>query len=175
VENLNYFKKNILWLGLAGILIIPAVWALLVPGFYGASDDIHIAWLFELHKTLMMGQIPPRFVADLSFGFGYPLFNFVFPLPFYLAEIFHLSGFSLVDSIKALFFITIPISGYFMYLLMRQFTNKDLSLVAAVLYIYTPYRSVDLYVRGAVGEIVSFMFLPLILLSVIKVSKSGNL
>src|SRR3989344_8282296 len=81
------------------LLFYPAVRALLVPGYYGADDDLHIAWLFELHKTLNLGQIPPRFVPDLSFGFGYPLFNFVFPLPFYIAEIFHLSGFSLVDSI----------------------------------------------------------------------------
>jgi len=160
---------------LAGFLIVPAVWALFVPGFYGASDDIHIGWLFEFHKTLMMGQIPPRFVPDLSFGFGYPLFNFVFPLPFYIAEIIHLLGFSLVDSIKTLFFLTIPLSGLFMYLLLRQYTNKLFSLAGAILYIYAPYRSVDLYIRGAIGEIVSFVFLPLILLSVVKLSKTKGL
>jgi len=165
-------KYFFFWLAL---LLIPACWALFIPGYFGASDDIHIAWLYELHKTIMMGKIPPRFVPDLSFGFGYPLFNFVFPLPFYIAEIFHLLGLSLVDSIKALFFITIPISLYFMYSLLREFTNKALSLAGAVLYIYTPYRAVDLYVRGAIGEIVSFVFLPAILLSLIKIKKSDNL
>lgn len=169
------FKNYRYLIVLAGLLVVPAVWALFVPGFYGASDDIHIAWLFEFHKALMMGQIPPRFVADLSFGFGYPLFNFAFPLPFYIAEIFHLSGLSLVNSIKMLFFVTIPLSGYFMYLLLKEYTNKSLSIAGALLYIYTPYRSVDLYVRGAIGEIVSFIFLPLILLSVIKISKTGSL
>ncbi len=153
------------------LLSIPAAWALFVPGFYGASDDIHIAWLNQFHKTLMMGQIPPRFVPDLSFGFGYPLFNFVFPLPFYIGESFHLLGLSLVDSIKAVFFISIPLSGIFMYLLLRQFTTVSFSLVGAILYIYTPYRAVDLYIRGAIGEIVSFAILPLILLSVIKIIK----
>ncbi len=169
--NLKNFKKNnIFWLVLSALLLVPAAWALFVPGFYGASDDIHIAWLFEMHKILMSGQIPPRFVPDLSFGFGYPLFNFVFPLPFYLAEIFHLLGFNLVDSIKALFFLSLPLSGIFMYLMLRQFISKGLSLSGAILYIYTPYRSTDLYVRGAIGEIVSFIFLPLIVLSVIKLS-----
>lgn len=157
------------------ILSIPAFWALLVPGFYGASDDLHIAWLYELHKTLLLGQIPPRYVPDLSFGFGYPLFNFVFPLPFYLAEIFHIFGLSLVDSIKALFLITIPLSGLFMYFLLSQFTGRSWALAGALLYIYTPYRAVDLYVRGAMGEIVSFMFLPLLLLSIIKLRQNNNL
>lgn len=174
IKGLKKFNKEITVLLLAGILIVPAVWALFVPGFYGASDDIHIAWLHQMHKTLMMGQIPPRFVPDLSFGFGYPLFNFVFPLPFYIAEIFHLLGFSLVDSIKALFFLTVPLSGLFMYLLLTEYTNIPLSLAGAILYIYAPYRSVDLYVRGAIGEIVSFVFLPLILLSIIKVAKYRN-
>ncbi len=175
LKNLKKSKKLLGFL-IAGILIIPAVWALFVPGFYGASDDIHIGWLFEFHKTLMMGQIPPRFVPDLSFGFGYPLFNFVFPLPFYIAEIIHLFlGFNLVDSIKALFFLTIPLSGLFMYFLLREYSGRSFSLAGAVLYIYTPYRSVDLYIRGAIGEIVSFVFLPLILLSVIKLSKTRGL
>lgn len=159
------------WFLIIFILSIPATWALFVSGFYGASDDIHIAWLNQFHKALMMGQIPPRFVPDLSFGFGYPLFNFVFPLPFYMGEIFHLLGLSLVDSIKAVFFISVPLSGVFMYLLLRQYTIKSLSLLGAALYIYTPYRAVDLYIRGAIGEIVSFALLPLILLSAVKITK----
>ena len=92
---------NRFWIITIFVLSIPAFWALFVPGFYGASDDIHIAWLYEFHKTAVAGQIPPRFVPDLSFGFGYPLFNFVFPLPFYIGEVFHLLGLSFVDSIKA--------------------------------------------------------------------------
>ena len=141
--------KNSWWIFL--ILWVPSVWALFVSGYYGASDDLHIAWLFELHKTLMMGQIPPRFVPDLSFGFGYPLFDFVFPLPFYVGEIFHLLGLNFVDSVKAVFFISVPLSAYFMYLFLRQFTSKSLSLAGAVLYVYTPYRAVDLSIRGAIG------------------------
>lgn len=173
MEKIKRILNKYIWL-LVAFLFIPACWALFVPGFYGASDDIHIAWLYELHKTIFMGKIPPRFVPDLSFNFGYPLFNFVFPLPFYLAELFHLLGLSLVDSIKALFFISIPLSFLFMYLLLRQFISKPLSIAGAFLYIYTPYRAVDLYIRGAIGEIVSFIFLPLIILSIIRIERSKS-
>lgn len=174
MEKLKNFLTKYWWL-VTILLLIPACWALFVPGFYGASDDIHIAWLYELHRVILMGKIPPRFVPDLSFAFGYPLFNFVFPLPFYLAEILHLLGFNLVDSIKGLFFLSIPLSFLFMYLLLRQFISRSLSLAGAMLYIYAPYRAVDLYVRGAIGEVVSFIFLPLIILSIIKINNAKNL
>jgi len=162
----KFLSKHVFWVVL--ILSIPAVWALFVPGFYGASDDLHIAWLYELDRVVKMGQFPPRFVPDLSFGYGYPLFNFVFPLPFYLGEAFHLLGLTFVDSIKAVFLLSIPLSGYFMYKFVRIYTPGILAIAAAVVYIYTPYRATDIFVRGAVGESLAFVFLPLIAFAVAK-------
>lgn len=177
VKKLNFLNNNIVIFILLLVLSLPAVWALFVPGFYGASDDIHMAWLYEMDQTVRMGQIPPRFVPDLSYGFGYPLFNFVFPLPFYISEVFHLLGLSLVDSVKAVFFVSTLSSVFFMYLLLRQFLNKQLSFLGALIYLYAPYRAVDLYIRGAIGEIAAFAFLPLAFLSVVKLiqSKEVNL
>lgn len=162
------------WIFILLIFSIPAVWALFVPGFYGASDDMHIAWLYELDRTIKLGQIPPRFVPDLSFGFGYPLFNFVFPLPFYIGEIFHLLGLSFVDSIKAVFFISIPLSGILMFLFLRELTKNKFAFIGAMLYMYAPYRAVDIYIRGAIGEALSFLFLPLVILSIVKLNQPKN-
>ena len=156
------------------LLSIPAVWALFVHGYFGASDDLHIGWLYEMHRTLSLGQFPPRFVPDLSFGFGYPLFDFVFPLPFYIGEIFYKLGFSLVDSVKAVFLISVPVSMYFMYKFLKEHTSGILAMAGAVLYVYTPYRATDIYVRGAIGEIFAFIFPPLIAYSVSKISKTGE-
>src|SRR3990172_7784497 len=128
----KFISKYYFWLIL--FLVIPAIWALFVPGFYGASDDIHIAWLQQMDKVLREGQLPPRYVPDVSYGFGYPLFNFVFPLPFYVAEIFHFLGFSLVESIKAVFALSFLFSGLLMYKLLREFTSSFLSLIAALIY-----------------------------------------
>ncbi len=167
------FLKNNLFLILTILLSIPSVVALFHFGFYGASDDLHIAWLFEMDKILKIGQIPPRFVPDLSFGFGYPLFNFVFPLPFYIGEIFHSIGFSLVDSIKLVFGFSLIGSGVAMYLLLNEFLPGFFSLAGSLIYVYTPYRSTDIYVRGAVGESLAFVFLPILILAAVKVYKSS--
>lgn len=151
------------------LLSIPAVWALFVSGFYGASDDVHIAWLYEMDQTIRAMKFPPRYVPDLSFGFGYPLFHFVFPLPFYLGETFHLIGLSLVDSIKLVFLLSIPLSMLGMYFLLNEFLGPGLSLAGSVIYAYTPYRSTDIYIRGAIGESFAFVFLPVITLCIIKI------
>ncbi|MEK7550241.1 MAG: hypothetical protein AAB535_00435 [Patescibacteria group bacterium] len=172
--------KNVKIFLLILFLSIPAIWALFVPGFFGASDDLHIAWLHQLDASLQLGKFPPRFVPDLSFGFGYPLFNFVFPLPFYVGEVVHLLGLSFVDSIKTVFLISIPVSGYFMYKFLKEHTSFWLALAGAILYIYTPYRATDIYIRGAIGEIFAFIFPPLIAwaitrgsISVIALSVAG--
>ncbi len=156
------------------LLCWPAFAALFIPGFYGASDDIHIAWLHQMDQTIKMGQFPPRFVPDLSFGFGYPLFNFVFPLPFYVGEMLHLLGLSLVDAIKGVFFLTIILSSFSMYFLLRIFSGRLVSITGAILYVYTPYRAVDIYLRGAIGESVAFIFFPLIILSLTKLTSDDN-
>lgn len=169
----NFLSKNI-WIFII-LFSLPAAWALLVPGFYGASDDMHIARLFEMDQLIKIGQIPPRFVPDLSFGFGYPLFNFVYPLPFYIGEVFHLLGFTLVDSIKIVFALSISFSALFMYYFLRQLTIPLLSFSGAIVYIYTPYRSTDIYVRGAIGEAIAFVFFPLLCLVVLKLCQNSSL
>ena len=150
------------------ILSIPAVRYLFVNGYFGVSDDLHIGWLFEMNRAVKSLQFPPRYVPDLSFGFGYPLFTFVYPLPFYIAEIFHLIGFSLVNSVKLVFGLSVPVSMYFMYKLLRVYMKEDFSLAGAVLYVYAPYRALEFFVRGTIGEITAFVFFPLIILAIIK-------
>lgn len=159
-----------LWLPILLILTLPSIWALFVPGFFGVSDDIHVAWLFEMDRAIRSGQIPPRYVPDLSYGFGYPLFNFVYPLPFYIGEILHLLGLTFVDSIKAVFLLSAIFSTIFMLYFLRTFLKKEWAFLGAMLYLYAPYRATEMYVRGAVGEIVSFVFLPLVALAVVKIT-----
>jgi hypothetical protein len=156
------------------LLSIPAIRYLLVYGFFGVSDDLHIAWLYEMDRAIKMFQFPPRFIPDLSFGFGYPLFNFVYPLPFYIGELIHLLGFSLVDSVKMVFGLSIPFSMYFMYKFLRVLMSEELSLAGAVLYVYAPYRATEIFVRGTIGEIVSFAVIPIVALSFVKLTKESK-
>ncbi len=149
--------------------------ALLSPGYFSMHDDQQIARLFELNKALMSGQFPVRWVENLGFGYGYALFNFYPPLAYYVGEIFHLVGFGFIDSIKLVWFSGVVGSGIAMYFFAKNLLGKLGGIVAALFYIYAPYHAVDAYVRGALAELSSFVWLPLILLFAYKTAKEGKL
>lgn len=171
-------KNNFLtrWLPLVIILAVAllAVRPLMRPGFFPMHDDEQIARLVELHRGLTGGQYPVRWVGNLGFGYGYPLFNFYPPLVYWIGEVFYLVGFSLLTSTKLVIFLGFFLSGVFMYRLAREYFGKVAGLVAAVLYIFNPYHALDIYVRGALSEFFSFVFLPAIFWATRRLFRTGK-
>ena len=156
-------------------LILALSWwaarALFRSGFFPIHDDEQIARLYELHQALSTGQFPPRWVPNLGFGYGYPFYNFYPPFVYYLGEMFYALGFSLITSTKIVMALGFLFSGIFMYLLGKEFFGKIGGIVAAIFYIYAPYHALDLYVRGALAEFYSFVFLPAVFWSTLKLVK----
>ena len=151
-----------------------AIRSLFHSGFFSMHDDEQIARLYELHQALSAGQFPPRWVANLGFGYGYPFYNFYPPFVYYLGEIFHFLGFSLILSIKLVMVLGFLLSGFFMYLLGKEFFGKIGGIIAAIFYIYAPYHALDIYVRGALAEFYSFVFLPAVFWSTFNLVKKQN-
>lgn len=147
---------------------------LLKTGFYTIHDDQQIARLFLFDQSLFAGQFPPRWVNSLGFGFGYPLFLFYPPFVYILGELYHLFGFGFITSIKLVFFSSILFSGITMYVFSKEHFGKMAGLIGAIFYIMVPYRALDVYVRGALAESFSFVWLPLILWSFYKLEKTKN-
>ncbi len=144
------------------------------PGFFPMHDDLQIARIYQMDKCFKDGQFPCRWVPDMGYGYGYPLYNFYPPLPFYLGEMVHLLGASFIDSIKTIFILGMILSGFFMYLLAKEFWGKLGGLVSAAFYIWAPYHAVNLYVRGAMNEYWAITFFPLIFWAIYKVIKTGK-
>lgn len=135
---------------------------LVQKGFYNMHDDTQPSRIFEMAKSLKEGQFPVRLVSDLGYGFGYPIFNFYAPLPYYIGASLYLTGFDILLSAKLMFGLAIVLSAVSMYLLVLEFSNPILALLSSVLYIFVPYRALDLYVRGDAGELYALIFLPLL-------------
>jgi len=170
------FKKDFFWIVLIILVSLMAIFPLFRPGFYPFHDEPQIANLYQMVRAISSGQIPPRWAPDMSFNYGYPLFNFYYPLPFYLGSFFFfLLNKSLVWSLKLVFLLSVPLSGICFYLFARKFFRKETSFAGAIIYIFTPYRAVDLYVRGAVGEMWSFVFMPLVLFFFINLIEKRSL
>lgn len=157
---------------------IPAAFALLKPGFWEPHDLHHLADIFEMYRAASLGQIPPRLGPDFLWGWGYPLFNFYYVLPFYLGAGFYAFTKSLTGSFEFVFLVSIIVSVVAMYLFLREFFGKAASFTGSILYLYTPYRAVQIYVRGAIGEALTMAILPLVFwaaVRLIKKPKMGNI
>lgn len=146
------------------LISLIAIWPFFKKGFYESHDGEWMIIRFTaFHQTLRAGNIPVRFTDRLNNNYGYPVLNYLYPLPFYLSEVPKALGFGFVDSIKILFATSAVFSSLAMFwALSRKFTAQA-SLAGAILYLFTPYRFVDIYVRGSIGESLSFAILPLIL------------
>ncbi len=131
----------------------------------------HVARIANFYQNLSEGNIIPRWAANLNWGYGHPILMFLYPLPSYVASLFHFLGFSLIDSVKIVFGLGFIASGIAMYVWLKEFLKTKSAFVGAILYMFAPYRFVDLYVRGAIGEHVAFVFPPLVLYFLLKIAK----
>lgn len=147
------------------VLLIPSFWRMLRPGIF-SMQDFHIFRLFEFNRCVQDLQIPCRWAPDSTFEYGQPLFNFYNQLVYAIGEPFHLAGFQIIDTVKLLFLFSLVGSAIGMFFLARQmWARSDWSgIVSAVLYVYAPYRAVDVWVRAALPEALAFVFFPLIIL-----------
>src|SRR3989344_7055835 len=132
--------------------------------YFIMHDDLQMMRQLTMEKCFRDGQIPCRWSPDMGYGFGYPLFNFYPPLPYLVGQIFRILGFAFMTTVKLTFAFSLILSGFTMYLLARRFFGKLGGFVSAVFYVWAPYRAVDVFVRGAINEGWSFVFMPLILL-----------
>src|SRR3989338_9976126 len=94
-------------------LFIPAFIDTISVGYYPMHDDLQPMMQLVMDKCFRDGQIPCRWSEDLGFGFGYPLFNFYPPLPYYIGQIFHWSGLSYLDTVKAVGILGFILTAWF--------------------------------------------------------------
>lgn len=138
-----------------------------IRSLYGSSyfpmhDDAQVGRVVSMARALADGQFPVRWVNDLGYGFGYPLFNFYGPLPYYIGAVFYNLGFDALTATKLMMGIGIVLAPILTFLVLEPFFGVVGAAVSAMLFMYAPYHAVQLFVRGAVGELYATAFLPLL-------------
>ncbi|MEK7543340.1 MAG: 6-pyruvoyl-tetrahydropterin synthase-related protein [Patescibacteria group bacterium] len=165
-------KKHFLPLFLIIIVTYWTVKPLLRPGYFSMHDDTQVARVIVMGRALRNGQFPVRWVSGLGYGYGYPLYNFYGPLPYYVGGGLYAAGVSAVVATKIMMGVGMVLSAIFMYALMQFLFGRLTGILAAVLFAYAPYHAVQLYVRGAVGELWAYAFLPVLFLGLFFLSDS---
>ncbi len=157
----HFDRHLVLLLALSAFAWLP----LLTPGYFlHAHDAPHsLFFLQAFDEAIRDGAWWPSWGPNFALGYGYPLWIFYAPLAYYLGELFHRVGFSITTSIKLVDLLATVGATLSMYAWARQHFNKGAAAFAAIVYTYAPYHLLDLYVRSAVAEYLTFAFFPLVL------------
>lgn len=168
-------KVNLFAILLIVLISLPPIQTLIKPGLFEAHDGrLHVIRLHWFDQELKSGQFPVRWSETANHRYGYPIFNFYYPLLYYSAELFHLAGLALVDSIKLVLGLSFIGSGIVMYLFLRLWVGQFGALAGSILYIYAPFRFVSMYVTGRWAESLVFLALPVAFLAAAKAGITGR-
>ncbi len=131
-----------------------------------ADDGIqHISRAFGTFNTIIEDGLYTKVISSFSNNFGYSWNLFYGPLSSYGIIILNLIFKNFIVSYKIFAYICLVLSGIFMYKFALKLTNSNnTAVLISILYMAFPYHLTDLYLRNAIGEFASFVFIPLVFL-----------
>ncbi len=131
----------------------------------GDDSTYHMARIEGLKSTLEKGIFPPRLYLFYLNGYGYPGGIFYPDIMLYFPALLRLLGFHFILTYKIFIFALNFLDIVSIYLCVSRITGKRLpGITASILYGLNAYRLIDVFYRGAVGELQAFIFIPLIIL-----------
>lgn len=165
---------------LVDYLILILITYILILPMYSKKIDIyvddgvqHIARAYGTFESIKQGVFLGNIIESFSNNCGYSWNLFYGPLSTYGIIFIKLFCNSFITAYKILSFLCLILSGISMYKLVFEITkNKNTALVSSTIYVTFPYHLTDLYIRNALGEYTSFIFIPLIFLGLYKLFNS---
>jgi hypothetical protein len=147
----------------------------LSPQFpYTHDGENHLARFANYKIALKEGQFPPRFAPNLMNHYGYPVFNYNYPLanllslPFSALKINYELTFKLIAGGSTV----LGLIGLSQWLRLIKVKSQQHRLLALSSYLVSPYLVNLIYVRGNIGEIMAINLLPWLGVMVEKIKQN---
>ncbi len=159
-------RENLMTAAAALVLTCLCLFPVFRPGLYRSADLLfHLSRLDGIVQAFSDGQLPIAVYPSKNFGFGYasPLFysDLFLIIPALAASKL---GIPLLTVFKFLLFVFVYAASYGMIHVVHKRTSVfPAGVLAASVLLFCNYYQTDLFVRGALGEIMALAFLPLIL------------
>jgi hypothetical protein len=120
--------------------------------------------IYELVDAWKNGVFYPRFGPNLNFGYGAPLFQYYPPLASYVGAIFVQFGAGIIASAKLMASMLLLFSAWGTYTYTYSlWHNRIAAMIAASVYLLSPYLLFVIYERGALSEMFTWALLPWLL------------
>jgi hypothetical protein len=151
------------WLLVVGFSLVVALPFVLRPGLPRNTDaELYEYRSLEVRRIFQVGTLYSRWAPDFNFALGSPVFNFLAPLPHYLAGVHQeITEVGPVESIKLWLGISILAAASGMYWFVRQRWGKRAGLAAALVYLFSPPIAFALpYQTGDLAPLMALAILP---------------
>ncbi len=133
------------------------------------GDDIifHLANISDEYQSLINQGSISRISTYLGSNLGIGTRLFYSPLFHLLASLLYAAtqwlGTDAITAVKIVMFVSVFVSGLFMYRFLLKATNGKViaSTIGAAIYVLYPYRIFDALCRAAYAEALAFVFIPL--------------
>lgn len=156
------------------LIVTPVVAQYLRFGSFITHDDLmHATRISEYHKAFTVGLIPPRFGPDLLKGAGYPVFIINYHTAYWLGAALMELGFNQDQAFRVLNIGSYVVLVFGSFLFLKKISNTKGALLGALSIAYIPYIFADLFMRGAVSEVLAIALVPFCLLSVVNLSRKN--
>jgi uncharacterized membrane protein len=152
-----------------GLFLCVAMFLLLPTLVWGPGDSdsarYNFIWVSQFGEEMARGHLYPRWLPDSFEGLGSPTFYFYPPLAYWIAGGWHALGLTALTAINLTALGALALSGCAMNQWLEA-RGSSWPRLGAILYMAAPYHLVDFYIRGALAEFVSFVWLPWIALAI---------
>ncbi|MBR2024446.1 MAG: hypothetical protein IKA02_01410, partial [Clostridia bacterium] len=174
------FNKCFPYMVLLAISII-STYLVFYKGFgWGSDFEFHFSSMLDKYNTILENGSYSAISKKLGTGLGVGNTLFYSPLshiiPVTVSIIFKFLGISLMSAFKITLVSNVFLSGVFMYRFALKFTNQNkiASLLAGTTYILYPYRMLNAFLRLALAEAFSFLFIPLFLMGLYGITHTDK-
>jgi 6-pyruvoyl-tetrahydropterin synthase related domain len=132
----------------------------------GADALLHLYRIVALDELVRGGVLFSRWLPNLAFGYGYPIFQYYPPLPHYTGVLFTLAGLAPVTALSVTFVFAGCLAACGMYLWARDIVAEHWAFAAAAAYAFAPYTLYNIGERMALAEYAALAWAPLLFWSV---------
>lgn len=174
---LNKYRTSIISISILVSLLIFLNSSLLRDAIYESDDYKHHAVrIANYYLAAKQGQVPVRWGPNLNQSYGYPSFNYMYHTPYILGSLLHASGFSIQQSLNLTVLLSILIGAIGCYVFVKSYLlSEKWSVLLSLTFILNPYTLLNIYWRGAVGELLFYAIVPFFLLGVRKLLQQSNI
>ena len=124
---------------------------------------LHYDQMRSFYNGLASGKIYPRWEEETNRGFGAPTTSYYPPGIYYVTSALYAVTRDWLRTLLDSLLLMMIASAAAMYIYARQVMERAAALAAMAAYIFLPYHLLDQYQRGAIAELLVFVWMPLIL------------